>query len=95
MRFKTGDRVKLLDKTCGPISGLRYCLNRTYEEAYELIPMFGVIKSTDHNIKWGDHYKVEVDNYNPKVHRHREFMFCEDDLVLKHHEWFEDELFVI
>jgi hypothetical protein len=95
MKFKVGDKVKILDKTCGPIKGLRYCLNRSYEGVEELIPMFGTIKSNQMSHKYGDHYKVEVDNYDHKIYKHKEFMFYEDDLILLSHDWFEDVLFVI
>jgi hypothetical protein len=96
VKFKKGDKVRLLDKTCGPIHGLRYCLKRDYEEADELIPRFGTIKRiVRDDFKWGTHYKVEPEFYNAGALRHREFMFYEDDLALRHHEWFEDELFVI
>jgi hypothetical protein len=96
MKFKVGDKVRLLDKTCGPIHGLRRCLTKKYENSDGFIPMFGTIKSAGKSShQYGDHYKVQVDNYDHNIYRHREFMFYEDDLILLLQDWFEDELFVI
>lgn len=93
-----GDRVQLLDKTCGPIKGLRECLNRGFKEHDDLIPNFGtIIKCVDERSspKWGAHYLVKLDHYDSKIHRHKNCMFYKDDLIIPLAEWIEDDLFTI
>jgi len=96
MKFKVGQRVALLDKTCGPIHGVKNLLYKRYRDRKELIPRYGIIVSRDKDhVKWGAHYKVIVDDYYDEYHRHKTVMFYEDDLAFEHSKWLEEDLFVL
>lgn len=96
MKFKAGDRVKLLDKTCGPIKGLRDTLTLTYRDRSDLIPRFGIVVNLElDHYKYHTFYRVQPENYDSKIFRHKNLMFFEEDLEKINDDWFEDELFVI
>ena len=96
MKFKAGDRVRILDKTCGPINGLKDVLTLTYRDRSDLIPRFGTVVDFEENhYKYYAFYRVTPDNYKSNVFRHKNLMFYEEDLEKINNDWFEDELFVI
>jgi hypothetical protein len=95
-KFEKGEKVRLLDKTCGPIKGLKNTLNPDFRKFEELIPSFGTITSEVKNsYNYGPHYKVTPDPYDSKVHKHKNMMFYESDLARVGIDWIEDDLFVI
>ena len=96
MMFQKGERVKLLDKTCGNIKGLRNTLTREYMDQLELIPKYGVVVSFEKSFNYGWYYNVQVDNYRSGIFRHKNLMFYEDDLIRDlNTKWLEDDLFTI
>lgn len=95
-RFEPGERVRLLDKTCGPVQGLRNTLTSSFQQHEQLIPKFGIIESIkDRHDKYGPHYQLIPEHYDPKVFNYRVIMFYESDLAKIVNDWVDEDLFVI
>jgi hypothetical protein len=101
-KFKNGDRVKLLDKSCGQILGLDRML-KPHLVGKIPNPSSGIVTNYDEDhFSFGRMYTVLVDDYDELTHRFRMYSFKEHDLM-KEDEWgisgelFElsEELFII
>ena len=78
--FKDGERVTLLAKTCGEVLSLDSMIYTSYI-GKKKPPVSGTVMgfSHDHH-KFGDFYTVQIDDYDGRWHRFRQFCFKEDDL---------------
>ena len=82
-KFKKGDRVIILDKSCGDVVGLDKMLRARYTGRLEPPSKGTVIFFTRHHKIFGDFYTVEIDNYDSEIHKYREYCFKECDLELE------------
>lgn len=94
-KFKNGDRVKLLDKSCGQVLGLDRMLEPQWIGKMPN-PSSGIVTNYDEDhFSFGEIYTVLVDDYDESTHRFRQYSFKECDLM-KEDEWgIDEELFII
>jgi hypothetical protein len=80
-KFVENDRVVLLSKSCGETLSLNSMLVDCYVGKMAS-PSTGVVTgyTKDHN-KWGELYTVEIDDYDAKYHKFRQYCFKEIDLM--------------
>ena len=94
-KFKDGDRVKLLDKSCGQLLGLDRMLEPQWVGKIPNPSSGIVVDYYENHLNYGKSYSVLVDNYNESTHRFRQYSFKECDLM-KEDEWgIDEELFII
>lgn len=91
-KFKDGDRVRLLSKSCGDVTGLESMLERHYIGKVPL-PSHGTVVSFDaYHDRHGPFYSVEIDDYDARIHVFRIYCFKEFDLA-REFDWDIEELF--
>jgi len=96
-KFKDGERVIFLSKSCGEILTLDSMLKDRYVDKTD-VPTRGKITGyiINHHI-FGDYYTVLIDDYDETIHKFRQCCFKEYDLMgEKDFMWdISDDLFVI
>jgi len=94
-KFKDGERVRLISKSCGQVRGLDAMLENRWRGRINAPSSGTVVSYTPNHESFGIMYSVEVDDYDASIHKFRQYSFKEFDLVREDDWEISEDLFVL